>query len=402
MHDIQKQFICHLCGKRYTLDSPIYRCECGGFLDLPVSSIFTPESLSERSHNIWRYRECYSLPLDDFAERNLSGQGKDKASQHRTKSERALPVTMGEGCTPLVKRSVEGIPLLFKLDFLNPSGSFKDRGASVLVSYARYIGVRSMVEDSSGNAGAAISAYAAAAGISCTVFVPGYTPEEKTVQMSMYGTRVVRVPGKRQDASNEALKAAESSFYASHLWHPFFIMGLMSTAFELWEDLSENIPEAIILPLGSGGNLEGLFTGFRLLRNSGYINKMPRLIGVQSEGCRPIHEAFLSGMDDYAEVDVEKSIAEGIAVQKPPRARAVLGALRESGGFTIAVKDDEIIKASRQLASMGFYVEPTSAVTLAAWHRLDGALRKNALLILTGSGLKATATHSRLLESFRF
>ncbi|MGQ9617106.1 MAG: pyridoxal-phosphate dependent enzyme [Spirochaetota bacterium] len=353
------------------------------------------------ANNIWRYWECYGLPPGDISEGRFNGHASDSAYRTKADSEKAFPVTMGEGCTPLVKRSVDQIPVLFKLDFLNPSGSFKDRGASVLVSYAKYIGIRRMVEDSSGNAGAAISAYSASAGISCTVFVPEYTPEEKTVQMSMYGAEVVRVPGKRQDASNEALKAAEGYFYASHLWHPFFINGLMSTAFELWEDTGGKIPEAIILPLGSGGNLEGLFKGFKLLKNSGYIKKVPKLIGVQSEGCKPIHIAFSSGMDNYAEVGVERSIAEGIAVQRPPRARAVLKALRESEGFTVVVKDDEIIKALKRLAEMGFYVEPTSAVTLAAWHKLDRALKKNAVLILTGNGLKATATYSRLLESSR-
>lgn len=401
MSAVPKNYVCHFCAATYPLEAPLYRCTCGGFLDLPVPQMFERESLSGRERSIWRYRECYGLPEDTAEQEEGSYSGKNADHPHITEPKRVVPVTMGEGCTPLIKRSIDGIPLFFKLDLYNPSGSFKDRGASVLVTYARHLGVKRVVEDSSGNAGAALSAYASAAGIGCTVYVPDCTQEEKTVQMRMYGTQVIKVPGNRQDANEAALKAAETSFYASHLWHPYFIMGLKSAAFELWESMGEDVPETIILPLGSGGYLEGLFSGFESLKKAGYLKRTPRLVGVQSVRCQPLHTAFLKGLEDYARVDVEVSAAEGIAVQRPPRARAVLSALRGSGGFTVVVEEEEILDAAERLAAMGLYVEPTSAVTLAAWLRIERKHRNNAVLILTGSGLKATSRYAHLLSSPR-
>jgi threonine synthase len=368
--------------------------------------MFDKEEIARRGRTIWRYREAYGLPPEAYG---LPGEIPGSLRAGRKHYEGATPVTLGEGCTPLVERTVDGTPVLFKLDFLNPSGSFKDRGASVLVTYLRHLGVRSMVEDSSGNAGAALAAYAAAAGMDCTVFVPGYTTEGKTVQMRMYGSKVVKVPGKRKDANDAALEAAGNvsgasddpaagrTFYASHLWHPYFIMGLESTAFELWEDLAHTAPDTVILPLGGGGYLEGLAAGFETLKKAGYAERVPKLIGVQSEKCRPLHEAFKRGMDDFAEIEAEVGIAEGIAVQRPPRARAVLEAIRASGGYTAAVDEGEILDAARDLARMGLYVEPTSAVTLAAWRLLEKKDREGAVLILTGSGLKATAKFAESL-----
>jgi threonine synthase len=358
-------YICRLCGAHYPFETPLYRCACGGFLDVAGPDMFDRGSLSSRPRTIWRYRESFGLPDD------------------------ARPVSLGEGCTPLIERVLDGLPIFFKLDFLNPSGSFKDRGASVLATCLQRLGVKRAVEDSSGNAGAALAAYTAAAGIECTVFVPDYTPEAKTVQMKIYGARVVKVPGTRQDSSEAAIRSAEMSFYASHLWQPYFIMGLKSAGFELWEDLGGELPRAVILPLGSGGYVEGLHLAFESLRAAGYASRMPRLIGVQSRSCRPLHEAFVRGLEEYAEVQVERSVAEGIAVQRPPRSRAVLAAIRSSGGYTVAVEEQQILDAARRLASIGLYVEPTSAVTLAAWRSLDREDRKGAVLLLTGSGLKA-------------
>jgi threonine synthase len=396
-------YVCRRCGKATPLFEPLWRCACGGFLDISQTGMFDREEIAHRGRTIWRYREAYGLPPEAYG---LPGEVPGSTRAGRKHYEGATPVTLGEGGTPLVERTVDGTPILFKLDFLNPSGSFKDRGASVLVTYLRHLGVRSVVEDSSGNAGAALSAYAAAAGMDCTVFVPGYTPEGKTVQMRMYGSKVVKVPGKRQDANDAALEAAAKgsgdsdnstsrhNFYASHLWHPYFIIGLESAAFELWEDLSRTPPDTVILPLGSGGYLEGLAMGFEALRRAGYADRAVKLIGVQSKRCRPLHEAFTRGMNDFAEIETEMSVAEGIAVQKPPRARAVLGAIRASGGYTVAVDEEEIIDASRSLARMGLYVEPTSAVTLAAWRLLEKKDREGAVLILTGSGLKSTAKYA--------
>ncbi|MCD6121527.1 MAG: threonine synthase [Spirochaetales bacterium] len=360
------EYRCSLCGKKYPISTKEFRCSCGGFFELEVENIFSKEELEKRNHTIWRYREAYMLP--------------DSLST----------VTLGEGLTPLVKRHIQGADVYFKMDYMQPTGSFKDRGASVLISLIQHLGIKKVVEDSSGNAGAAVSAYSAAAGISCTVYVPSYTPEGKLSQISLYGSKVVKVPGKRQDANDAVIKAAQNAYYASHLWSPFFPIGLQSSAFEIWETFQGKIPDTIIVPVGAGGDLEGIYTGFKTLNKFGYAKKIPRIIGVQAEKCSPIYRAFEKGLNDYAEVKAEITVAEGIAVQEPPRAKAVLNAVRMSKGKIVAVTDNEILSALKKLISMGIYVEPTSASTLAAWEKLSPSEQDGAVLILTGSGLKET------------
>jgi threonine synthase len=365
---------CAVCGRTYPLQERIFRCGCGGFLELQPVSLFDKSKLKLRGRSIWRYREAFGLP-DDLVQ-----------------------ISMEEGCTPIAEKRFDGFSLQLKMDFMQPSGSFKDRGASVLVSFVSRMGIRDICEDSSGNAGAAVSAYAAAAGLKCTVFVPSYTPESKITQIRMYGAEVVRVPGTRQDANDAAISKSTSSFYASHLWHPFFVMGLQSAAFEIWEDLGETLPAAVIVPVGSGGFLEGMYLGFDSLVRFGYAKKLPKIIGVQASACAPVHIAFVNSRNECADVHTGVTVAEGIAVPRPPRARAVLTALRKSGGYTVAVEDSEILDAARSLSGAGVYVEPTSASTLAAWRKIRSEDRENALLVLTGSGLKATDTYSTFLQ----
>lgn len=366
-------YTCASCGRQFPIEDRRFRCDCGGFFRADLPALFPREALAHRDFSIWRYREAYGLPAD------------------------LEPVSLGEGRTPIIERSLGAQRVRFKLDFLQPSGSFKDRGASVLLSLARHIGVAQVVEDSSGNAGAAVSAYAAAAGIGCTIYTPDYTPAGKLAQIELYGARVVKVPGQRQDANTAAIHAAESAFYASHIWNPFFVRGLASAAFEIWEQCAGDLPRWVIVPVGSGGYLEGLYLGFRALVEAGYARRMPRLLGVQALRCSPIHSAFERGLPDFAEVDVESTVAEGIAVQRPVRASAVLSAIRASQGCTVGVSEGEILAATKVLAALGILVEPTSAAVLAAWRRLDRGTGDDALLILTGSGLKQTQRLSELL-----
>ena len=368
-------YICSSCESTYDVSHRLFRCTCGGYLTLPVSEPF-PEKLHNRERSIWRYREAYTLP------------------------ERTKAVSMGEGITPIVRRVIDGDSVLLKNDYLQPSGSFKDRGASVLVSQVRSLGgVTEVVEDSSGNAGSAIAAYSAAAGISCTVFTPEYTPDGKLTQMRCYGANVTKVRGNREQSNLAAIRAAESTMYASHLWNPYFVAGLQSVAFEIWEELGDSLPQAILVPVGGGGLLEGTYRGFEALVAWGYCSRIPRLIGVQARPCSPIHAAWSSGLDDISRYEPSKTIAEGIAVSNPPRGRAVLEAVKKSDGRVLAVSDDDILAATRVLFSMGVFVEPTSASVLAAWRELDRPLREGALLVLTGSGLKETSKLAKLLEN---
>ncbi|MBN2323319.1 MAG: pyridoxal-phosphate dependent enzyme [Spirochaetes bacterium] len=360
---------CSLCNRTYRIEERVFCCGCGGYLEVAGAPLLGKEAFRSRVRGIWRYREAFGLPED------------------------AVPVSMGEGNTPVVERRFDGVSCRLKLDYMQPTGSFKDRGASVLLTLVRHLGITDICEDSSGNAGAAVSAYAAAAGVRCTVFVPAYTPTGKITQMRMYGAAVVKVPGKRQDANDAALQHAQNLFYTSHLWHPYFVMGLKSAAYELWEECGESV-ETLFVPVGSGGFLEGLFSGFDSLFRAGYAAKLPKLIGVQASACTPIHTAFTTHLDGYADVSVGTTVAEGIAVQRPPRAAAVLGAIRASGGYTIAVEDGEILDAARTLSESGIYVEPTSASVIAAWRKADKNDKEGAVLVLTGSGLKATDRYS--------
>jgi threonine synthase len=311
------------------------------------------------------------------------------------------PITMGEGLTPLVSRDWRGVPAFFKLEWFSPTGSFKDRGASVMVSILRAQGVTRLLEDSSGNGGAAIAAYAAAGGLKARILAPSSTPPAKTAQTRAYGAEIELVPGTRQDASDAAARQAAAIFYAGHNWQPFFLQGTKTLAYELWEDLEFKAPDNIIIPTGAGSNILGCDIGFSELLGRGEIKRLPRLFAAQPANCAPLHASFMAGSDDLVPVEVRPTIAEGASIAKPVRAREVLGALRRSGGATIAVSEAEIEAAVFELARIGLYAEPTSALPAAAFTRLleQGVIQpgETTVLVLTGSGLKATQRIGELM-----
>ncbi len=311
------------------------------------------------------------------------------------------PITMGEGCTPLVSRRWRGVPTLFKLEWFSPTGSFKDRGASVMLSMLRSQGVTRVLEDSSGNGGAAIAAYAAAGGIAAKIFVPASTAHGKTVQMRAYGAEIELIAGTRQDVSDAAIRQAATTFYAGHNWQPFFLQGAKTLAYELWEDLGFKRPDNVIIPTGAGSNILGCDIGFSELLRRGEIENLPRLFAAQPEACAPLHASFVAGSDDLVPVEVRSTIAEGAAIAKPVRAREVLAALRRSRGATVAVSEREIEAALFELGRIGLYVEPTSALAAAAFTKLleRGVIRpdETTVLVLTGGGLKATGRIGELL-----
>lgn len=304
-------------------------------------------------------------------------------------------VTLGETVTPVLERGGVG----YKLEYLSPSGSFKDRGAACVASCLKQMGVAAATLDSSGNAGAAMAAYLAAAGIRASVFVPERGSAVKRRQIAAHGARVVTVQGDRSRVTAAAQAHAEQSgdVYASHLWSPYFIAGMRTLGAELAELGSL---DAVIFPVGSGslalGALQGLAASAR--STPGAQPAGPRLIGVQVDACRPLVEAFDAREDDLlptAPPATEPSIAEGILVARPPRARAVLRAIRQSGGALISVGEDQVRQAASTLWRQGIYAEPTSAAAEAG--RLE-LLRRGVLeagdhviVVLTGSALKTEA-----------
>lgn len=363
-------------GRTYPLSDPRWRSDDGLPLMITPLPGIGRSDIRSGTRSIWRYAASLPVPV-------------------------ANPVSMGEGCTPLVERPWRGGRAHFKLEWFAPTGSFKDRGASVMVSTLRQQGVSRLLEDSSGNGGAAVAAYAAAGGIKAKILVPAATQPGKIVQMRAYGAEVELIPGARQDTADEAERQAERIFYASHNWQPFFLQGTKTLAYELWEDLGFRAPDNVLIPTGAGSNILGCDIGFNELRRSGEIERLPRLFAVQPANCAPLCASFASGADDSTPVQTRPTIAEGTAIVKPVRARDVLAAIRRSGGAAVQVSEEEIVEAVYDLARSGLYVEPTSASAAAA---LDGLIRgsvirpgETTVVVLTGSGLKATELIRRLI-----
>jgi threonine synthase len=310
-------------------------------------------------------------------------------------------VSLGEGWTPLIPGNWNGARVAYKLELAMPTGSFKDRGMTVMVSYLRSRGIRRVLEDSSGNAGASLSAYAAAAGLACRILVPETASAAKITQIAACGAEVVTVPGSRQDVAEAALRQSAEIFYASHNWQPFFVEGTKTLAYELWEQLGFRAPDNVVVPLGYGSNILGCDRGFAELARGGEIRQMPRLFGVQAARCAPYHAAYAAGVEHLIPTPIAPTVAEGIASAKPTRVAEVLRAVRGSGGAVVAVDEAEIVAALRALAGRGLYVEPTAAAAAAGLTRLlaAGAIRpdESTVVVLTGSGLKASATIGELL-----
>jgi len=363
-------------GETLPVDVPLWRAPSGGHLNLSDGPGLVRGDIDAATRSVWRYRKALRVDA-------------------------ARAVTMGEGWTPLTCLSWEGRPVAAKLEFMMPTGSFKDRGMTVMVTYLAGCGLTRVLEDSSGNAGASLAAYAAAAGIEARILVPETASFPKIAQIAATGADVVTIPGTRQDVADAALAMSSEIFYASHNWQAFFAEGTKTLAFELWEQLGFRVPDNVVVPLGYGANVLGCSIGFAELVRSGEIARGPRIFGVQAANCAPYHAALVAGADRLVPTEIRPTIAEGIASAKPTRVSEVLGAVRTSGGDIVAVSEEEIVQALRSLAQRGLYVEPTSAAAAAGLSRLfaTGAIGRDetTVLVLTGSGLKAGDRIGQLL-----
>ena len=301
----------------------------------------------------------------------------------------------------LVQRRWSGSEILFKLESQMPTGSFKDRGTALVINHLIEAGVGPVHEDSSGNAGASLATYAAAAGIPCRIYVPRAAPPAKLVQIAASGPDLRPVPGTRQAVTEAALAATGESFYASHNWQPFFIEGTKTLAFELWEQLGFGAPDNILVPTGYGSNILGLERGFDELERSGEIAGRPRLFAVQAANCAALAAALAAGEDRFVPFSAQPTIADGIASPQPVRIAAVLRALRRSKGGVAAVAETAIMPALAALGRLGLFVEPTAATAAAALTNLlhDGTItaHETTVVALTGHGLKAAERIGRLL-----
>ena len=364
-------------GEHYSILEPRWCSDSRTSLRVSDLAGITRDSIDRSERSLWRYRAAF--PIDP-----------------RT------PVSLGEGCTPLVPRSFRGHEGLFKLEWFAPSGSFKDRGASVMMSLLRQQGITEVAEDSSGNGGAAVAAYGAAAGMRVHILAPDSTSPAKIAQIGAYGAKVHLIPGPREATEAAALEMAASVFYASHNWHPFFLQGTKTLGYELWEDLGFRAPDNIIIPTGAGSNVLGCDLAFRELLAAGEIDRLPRLFVAQPANCAPIDAAFRAGADGHVQTSFAPTIAEGTAIKKPLRMKALLAAIRRSNGGTIAISEAGIRSAAHDLARAGLFAEPTSATAAAAF---DGLLANRSItpeactvVVLTGGGLKASGFYQEELQ----
>ncbi|KQX81283.1 MULTISPECIES: threonine synthase [Streptomyces] len=356
-------YLCPQDGTRARTDTLTWCCPvCGGpwDLDAGVLSSAPLNSLTGRVNSLWRYEEA--LPLADPA------------------------VSLGEGRTPLVPLTAS---VSAKLDFLMPTLSFKDRGAVMLAELARRLAPERVVADSSGNAGTALAAYCARAGLPCTVYVPEGTSPKKTEQIRAHGARLEIVPGDREATARAARAAAGSpgTFYASHVHNPYFLHGTKTYVYEMWEDLGGTLPDAIAVPVGNGTLLLGAALATSELLAQGLIDRRPALIAVQAEAVSPLATAFRAGSDGLLDAPdtASSTLAEGIAIPRPPRARQILAAVRESGGTFLTVSEDRIRAAQLDLAARGFFVETTGVV---CWAAVGDWTDRSVVVPLCGAGLK--------------
>jgi threonine synthase len=338
---------CSACGRAYDPASLVWRCVCGGLFDLsPFEARFPLDRLQACQPTLWRYLEALPFELE-----STSWQA----------------VTLGEGFTPLVRLAPDTPHILLKVDYMMPTLSFKDRGAAVLVTFAHEMGVERMIADSSGNAGTSIAAYAARAGIACDVYVPSSASAKKLRQITAHGAVVHAIPGSRENTAAAAIDAVEREhvFYASHVYQPIFFQGTKTYALEIWEQLGRHAPDVLVLPVGNGTLALGAYYGFKDLLRAGLIERLPRFLAVQAEGCAPLARAFARGEDVAAPVINTGTEAEGIAIAAPARSSQILAAIRETRGLIITISDDAIASARDDLARRGFYVEPTAAAPYA-------------------------------------
>jgi len=359
---------CPNCKTKEELSTQKWRCDCGEAWEPYFSEKFDKRRINQYRYDIWRYLDLFEL-----------GHIKPIISR-------------GVGWTPLLETKFNNFQIHVKLEYISPTGSFKDRGTEVEINLLKHQNVRTVVDDPSGNAGASLAAYAARGEMQSRIFVPHYASKAKQNQISIYNANVIPVPGTREDVKKEAQKTiAGGTIYASHTYHPGFLLGQETIAWEIWEQLNERAPNWLIVPVGQGVQLIGAWLGFNRLKSAGLITKVPRLVAVQPTLLDPIVRSINSGTNEFIEVDVKQpSIAEGLAIRKPVRWNRIVQAVKDSNGIGISVTEKEIAKGIYELGKKGFFVEPTSATVFAALTKMSNLINTSELIVLslTGTGLK--------------
>ena len=363
---MEYRIVCSKCGgvSQNLLD---YKCSsCDAPLNVEHFGKFETHHIHDANYSLWRYAKMF--PYVDEAD----------------------IISLGEGWTPTI-RFLSNVG--FKLENLNPTGSFKDRGSSTLVSalckLIKNVGGY-VSEDSSGNAGASIAAYAARAGLKAKIYVPETVSGPKLNQIQFYGAEVCRVAGSRNKVAEEAQKAEERRFYVGHILHPLFRDGMRSLAYEIAEQLSWHAPEHVYLPVSAGTLLLGLISGFNHLIKSNMLRAIPRIVACQTSHVSPLYHRLKNLA--YTPPERVASIADALVSVNPPLLEIMAERLKAARGDVAMVSEEEVLSAFKELSGHGFFVEPSSAVAYAAYKKQvsnkEVSKSDDTLVILTGTGLK--------------
>jgi len=376
--------VCPKCGARYSFEPPTKcaNCDENSFkfsvtYDLSrLSHAVSRDLFKQRPTSMWRYRELLPVSRDQ----NI--------------------ISMGEGWTPLVKTRMLanklGTENLFiKSDYAMPTLSFKDRGSSCVVSKALDLGLKTIALVSSGNAGSSFAAYSARAGIRCLILVPDFTPSEKLAQIAVYGPKLAKITA-TVDQARTFLEKASSDLDVTPMntscLRSYYKEGMKTLAFELCEQFDWNPPEWVLIPSGSGSSLLGVWKGFDEFRKLGLIERCPKLVAVQTQAAQAIVER-ISGTRSFSTPQSSKTVATGLFVRDPPEAELVVKAIKDSKGTAVAVKEDLILQAQKDLAKLeGIFAEPSGAIVIGAVADLidHGVVDadERVVCVITGSGLK--------------
>lgn len=366
--EMKTRIKCPKCGLEVPYDSKVWRCpRCSSALKIDyevLESGFKKEKLITRCSTMWRYKEL--IPIKD---RNV--------------------ISLGEGFTGLMRaKFVKDVYI--KMEYLSPSGSFKDRGSSVAITHAREVKAKNVVEDSSGNAGSSVALYSSAAHMKCKIYVPKDAPENKKSLIGLLGAEMIEAQSRGEAQRLATSLLNESEYYIGHLWNPFFIEGMKTIAFETAEQLNWGVPDYAIVPIASGSLLLGLHKGFRDLLEIGLTDSIPIMIGVQAEGFAPVYENLINSKVKW---ERKSLLADALRVSEPPRLNEIIDVLKKEKGEIVVVNDEDIIKSLMIAIKNGFFIEPSSATAIAAYQHLlsEGFFRRGEkiLIPLTGSGFKA-------------
>lgn len=369
---------CFNCRTVYPPQTTDHACrKCGGLLEISFDLSSKKIPWKSRSLSVWKYREI--LPVDD--DRFITSLNEGGTGLHH--------------CQRL-GREIGLKRLYVKSEGENPTGSFKDRGMTVAISKARELRKRKLVCASTGNTAASLAAFTARAGLECVVFVPaGKVARGKMLQVIIHGARIFQVDGDFDQAMKSVIELADrrKGFYLMNSLNPFRLEGQKTLAFEVCDQLGGKPPDAVVLPVGNGGNISAIWKGFNEFHDLGIVKKTPRMIGVQAEGAAPIARAVKRRQSKITPVLNPQTLATAIRIGSPVNWPKILQAIKESRGTAETVTDSEILESQRDLAAKeGIFVEPASAASVAGLRKIleSGGIDRSDIIVCvtTGHGLK--------------